>query len=193
MQVPLVSITGLPDEAAHAMSEYWRLIAARDKCPGCGVPRTHTRKMDGPIPLLEGTRGILAPVWGVQAQLVGRALYDVIRRDLPPHWVWKVVPDARSAPLQPVGVRVRPKHCPMAHAGGYVPHRCRACGEHKCPKGRLTYLVRETLPDFPIAQVRGGWFIAEKTYAARLLKKFPRKLKIGPLEVRDTAPEPIEG
>lgn len=191
MNVPLVTISGLPDEAAHAMHEYWRAISARDKCPRCGVPRKHTRKVDGPIPLLEGTRSILASVWGVQPYLVARALYDVIRDELPPHWVWKVIPDARSAPLEPVGVRVRPKHCPMAHAEGYVPRRCRACGELNYPKGPLTYVVRGTLPNFPITQVRGGWFIAEQAYAARLLKTFPRKLKAEPFEVRDQTPDSV--
>jgi hypothetical protein len=191
MNAPLVSISGLPDEAAHAAPEYWRAISARDKCPRCGVPRTHTRKMDGPIPLFEGTRSILAPVWGVHPSLVARALYDAIRGDLPPHWVWKVIPDARSAPVDPVGVRVRPKHCPIAHAEGYAPQRCRMCGEIKYPKGKLTYVVRRTLPDFPITQIRGGWFVAERAYAARLVKKFPRKLKTEPFEAHDTAPEPI--
>lgn len=57
--------------------------------------------MDEPIPLFEGSRSILAPVWGVQPYLVARALYDVIRHDLPPHWVWNVIPDARCAPLDP--------------------------------------------------------------------------------------------
>lgn len=192
MNAPLVSISGLPDEAAHARPEYWQAIAARDKCPRCGVPQTHSRKMDGSIPLFEGTRSILAAVWGVQPYLVGRALYEAIRGDLPPHWVWKVIPDARSAPVDPEGVQVRPKHSPMAHAAGYAPQRCRACGELKYRKGQLTYVVRGTLPDFPITQLRGGWFIAEKTYAARLLKKFPRKLKAEPFEVCDHAPDPIE-
>ncbi|MFA6044082.1 MAG: hypothetical protein WC718_03785 [Phycisphaerales bacterium] len=192
MQAPLVSITGLPDEAAHAIPEYWRAISMRDKCTRCGVPKQHTRKMDGPIPLFEGTRSILAPVWGVQPHLVGRALFDAIRHDLPPHWVWKVIPDARSALLDPIGVRVRPKHCPIAHAEGYAPQRCRACGELKYPKGRLTYVVRGILPDFPITQIRGAWFIAEKSYAARLLKKFPRKLKAEPFEVHDQAPDSVD-
>lgn len=192
MQAPLVSITGWPDEAAHATPEYWRAIAARDKCEHCGVPRPHTRKLDGPIPLLEGTRSLVAPIWGVQAHLVGRVLYQAIRDDLPPHWVWKVIPDARSAPLEPVGVRVRPRHCPLAHAKGYVPQRCRACGELKYAKGPLVYVVRGTLPDFPITQIRRGWFIAEKSYAARLLKKFPRKLKTEPFEVRDHAPDSVD-
>jgi len=192
MNAPLQSITGLPDEAAHATPEYWRAIWARDKCPRCGVPKTHTRKMDGPIPLFEGTRSILAPMWNVQAYLVGRALYDAIRGDLPPHWVWKAIPDARSALVDHVGVRVRPKHSPLAHAAGYAPQRCRVCGELKYPKGELTYVVRGTLPDFPITQIRRGWFIAEREYAARLVKKFPRKLRIEPFEVRDAAPEAIE-
>ncbi len=150
------------------------------------------RKMDGPIALFEGTRSILAPMWCVQAYLVARALYDVIRDDLPPHWVWKVIPDARSLPLDPIGVRVRPKHCPMAHAEGYAPRRCRACGELKYLKGQLMYVVRGTLPDFPITQIRGGRFIAEKTYAARLLKVFPRKLKAEPFEVHDHAPDSVD-
>ena len=192
MKEPLVSLSGLPDEAAHAAPEYWRPIAKRDKCPHCGVPKRHTRKVDGPIPLWEGTRSILAPLWGVQAYLVGLALYDAISQDLPPHWVWKVIPDARSAPLAPVGVRVRPKHCPITHADGFAPRHCRACGEIKYPKGKLTYVVRGTLPNFPITQIRGGWFIAEKTYAAHLLKKFPRKLKVEPFEVHDHSPDPID-
>lgn len=192
MQAPLVSITGVPDEAAHARPEYWRAIAARDQCRRCGVPRVHTRKVDGPIPLLEGTRSLVAPVWGVQAHLVGRALYEAIRDDLPPHWVWRVIPDARSAPVEPVGIRIRPRHCPLAHAKGHTPRRCRACGELKYPKGRLAYVVRGTLPDFPITQIRRGWFIAEKAYAARLLKVFPRKLRAEPFEVRDDAPEAVD-
>lgn len=81
---------------------------------------------------------------------------------------------------------------PVAHAAGYTPQKCRPCGELKYPKGRLTYIVRDTLPDHPIRQIRGGWFIAEKAYAARLLKKFPRKLRTEPFDMREAAPEPVD-
>lgn len=188
MHPPLVRLSGLPDSAAHAVPEYWRPIAARDKCPDCGVPKVHTEKVDGPIPLLEGSRSILCGIWFVQPYLVGRVLYEAIRDDLPPHWVWKVIPDAISAPVNPVGVRVRPKHSPEPHARGYVPHLCRRCGELKYPKGPLTCVVRGELPDAPITQIRGGWFIAEQRYAAKLLKKFPKKLRAQPFDVIDAAP-----
>ncbi len=192
MIVPLVSISGLPDEAAHAVPEYWRPIAARDKCPRCGVLKPLTRKIDGPVPLLEGTRSILAPLVSIGRLLVGRALYEAIRTDLPPHWIWEVIPDRRSSTIDPVALCVRPEHAPMAHAVGYAPECCRACGELKYPKGRLTYAVRDTLPGFPITQIRGGWLIAEKTYAERLLNQFPRSLEAEKFEVRDIAPDPIK-
>lgn len=192
MREPIVQITGLPDEGAHAIPEYWRRIATRDKCPRCGVPAPLTRRIDGPIPLFEGTRSVLAPVWGIQPYLVGAALYEAIRSELPPHWVWRVIPDDRSRGVAPVGVRVRPRHCPMVHAPGHTPTRCGRCGQLKYAKGTPGYVVRDELPAFAITQVRGCWFIAESGFARRLAKRFPRRLRLDPIEVRDESPAAIE-
>lgn len=190
MNSPLVSLSGLPDEGAHCLPEYWRAIMARDQCKHCGVCTLHSRKVDGPIPMFEGTRALIAPIWYLRSELVHHALYNIIAQDLPPHWVWKIIPDARGLGQDQVAVLVRRKYRPVAHASGYAPELCKKCGEIKYPKGRLTYVVRNTLPAHPITQTDGGWFIAEKTYAAKLAKKFPRKIRLTPFEVRESAPEP---
>lgn len=192
MREPIVQITGLPDEGAHATAEYWRRISTRDKCSRCGVPAPLTRRIDSPIPIFEGTRSILAPVWGIQPYLVGSALYEAMREELPPHWVWRVILDARSRGVDPVGVRVRPRHCPMVHASGHTPTRCGQCGQLKYAKGTPRYVVRDELPAFQITQARGGWFIAEEALARRLASQFPRRLRLRPIEVHEGSQEAIK-
>ncbi|MGQ0629394.1 MAG: hypothetical protein ACT4PL_15010 [Phycisphaerales bacterium] len=191
MRAPIVRLSGLPDEAAHAAPDYWRTISTRDKCRQCGVPRPVVRKLDGPIPVYEGTRSPLSPIWSIQPYLVGQRLYDAIRGHLPSHFLWRVVADRISAPLAPVGVLVRARYRPLGHCHGQPCFKCRACGQLKYPKGTPAYVVRQDLPRQPITMLRGGGFIAEQGFAEGLRKEFPRAIAIEPFEVRSAAPEPI--
>lgn len=191
MKEPIVQIFGVPEEGVHCEPDYWRAIAARDKCPDCGVQAPLKRKSDDPIPVFEGSRSFVAPVWSIQPYLVARVLYAAMREHLPPHWTWSVIPDRRSATIDPVGVLVRPKHMPLAHCQGHVPTRCARCEMVKYAKGTPTYVVRRDLPKFAITMTRGLGLVAEEAIARSLQRKFPRRLGIDRIEVRDTAPEAV--
>lgn len=123
VETPLVTISGLPDEAVHAAPEYWRPIAARDECPRCGLPRAPSRKTDDPIVRIETTRSPLAPAWGVQPRLLRTEFYEAIREHLPLHMRWRVVLGSDRRPLDAVGVLVRPRHRPLGQVGVHTPER----------------------------------------------------------------------